>query len=213
MKRTFVSTLAPEFFLVMRHGKAQYTQEEDEGGDSVEGVLTEEGKREVTCAATEILSLLHSLGKAHVRIIMSPKRRCIESAEALSEYFSRYRLSSTLEIHNKLCDVTVIGPREGLSNSYSRWEGYARQGESWFDGWKRYTAHGGQFYPGEESPQDLKKRIDIEIQEIFSSKHDQPIIIVCHEEVMDAIAEYFQLRWHPPRYGEVWYIYPPEDRR
>jgi len=204
--RTFISSHTNRFFMAMRHGQAIYSTKEDNGGDIVEGTLSGEGKKGVMTSAMEIVDVLKKQHIKGITIISSPKNRCVETARILSDYFSTNHIPTSTQIHEGLRDVKVIGPKGDRPNSYTRWEDHKLPGENWFDAWQRKAKEGLYFYPGEESPDDVRKRVSDTIQEIFSKKSTDPVLFMCHEEVLNVIAGLFDIPWHPPQYAEVWYV-------
>lgn len=203
-ERTYSSDKATSLLILMRHGQAAYTSEENHGGDIVEGTLKEEGKQRVAASAEEMISVLNKLEITAIHLVSSPKNRCIESADIIEKILIAHKIKVEKSIDPALRDVKVIGPSEKLEGSYTRWETDMKEGENWFVSWMRKAEEGMHFYPGEESPQDIKNRVTSVLPQYLHSKI--PTILVCHEEILGAIASELHLEWTRPIYGEVWYI-------
>lgn len=207
-KRTFYSSRLDFPLVAIRHGQAIYTPEEDAGGDIVEGIISDEGKITTLESAAEIIKQLHSYSISKVKIYSSPKRRCLQTRDIILDYLKKTDIRYSFHIDKSLRDVKVIGPENNLPNSYTRWEENMLPGENWYISWVRKAKMGMQFFQGEESPQDVKMRVEKFFDEILPLK--ESTILICHEEILGAIAEAFELKCNPPTYAEVWYIYPKE---
>ena len=192
--------------VLIRHGQAAYTYEEDHGGDIVEGTLKEEGQQRVVEAAEEIISVLKASVINKVSLVSSPKNRCIESSHILEGKLIQANVIVTRSIDSALRDVKVIGPTTELEGSYQRWETDMEEGENWFASWMRKAKNGMDFYLGEEAPQDIQDRVSSVLPRYVESSI--PTILVCHEEILGAVASILELKWTRPTYGEVWYLLP-----
>ncbi|EKD80414.1 MAG: hypothetical protein ACD_40C00108G0005 [uncultured bacterium] len=204
-ERSYHLTNIASLLIVLRHGQAAYTKEEDEGGDAVEGNLTEEGQTRVRAATEEIINQLISTHTQKLNLISSPKRRCLQTRDILLNTFEHIGVSIETQIDPALRDVKVIGPTTNLPNSYQRWEKDMLPGENWFAAWMRKAKEGITFYPGEESPDDVQTRVALALPPYLSSP--TPTILVCHEETLGAIAYHLNITWTRPTYGEVWYFF------
>lgn len=193
-------------FIVIRHGQSQYTNEEDTGGDIVEGMLSKEGKITIQQSISEIIQQLQKYSIHDLKIFSSPKKRCLQTSEIVQNYLKKTSVTFSFQIAPMLRDVQVIGPQNNLSNSYTRWEENMLPGENWYSSWMRKAKEGMKFFPGEESPKDVQKRVENFIQTILPLH--KSTLLICHEEILGAIAEIFELKWEQPTYGEVWYIFP-----
>ncbi len=196
--------------VLMRHGHAAYTYEEDHGGDIVEGTLKEEGKLRVAEAAEEIISELRTLKIIQVNLVSSPKNRCVESSDILEKILAQEGITVERSVDPALRDVKVIGPTASLEASYQRWEKDMKEGENWLASWMRKAQEGILFYPGEESPQDIQNRVSSVLPLYLESTVST--IVVCHEEIFGAIATELELTWTRPTYGEVWYLKGYSDK-
>lgn len=203
-KRMYRSEAVASIVILMRHGQASYTFEEDHGGDIVEGTLTAEGINTIRQSSGEIVSVLEKAGVPTVGVISSPKRRCLESVDILEQVLTKRTIASARSVDAMLRDVTVIGPTDKQPGSYERWESDKKNGENWFSSWVRRSREGMAFYPGEERPSDVEKRVSSALPRYLTN--GRPSILICHEEVFGAIASILQLEWTQPVYGEVWYI-------
>ncbi len=208
--RIFQSTRAElsNPFIAMRHGQAAYTPEEDRGGDNVEGTLTEKGKQIVVAAADEIVQYLREHNITSFTVFTSPKRRCLQTTEIVIDTLTKAGINCKQQVVPDLRDVKVIGPTDTMPNSYARWEANMLEGENWFRAWKRKAKAGMQFYEGEESPDMVRERVRQALFTVFQLADTFPFLMVCHEEVLGAIAEILEFAWDDPTYGEVWYINP-----
>lgn len=200
---TYGAMVSP-LIILARHGQAAYTNEEDHGGDIVEGTLKQEGKERIAESAEEIISELNRLRINQVHLISSPKNRCIESSDILEKTLTQVEIIVERSVEPALRDVKVIGPTAGLEGSYQRWEIDMKDGENWFASWMRKAKEGMQFYPGEESPTEIQSRVSSVLPMYLEST--VPTILVCHEEIFGAIATELELAWTRPTYGEVWYL-------
>lgn len=183
--------------LLMRHGKTDYNfRFEDRGLVEVHGQLSEIGRAQIL---TTIRELHKIIDQPVIRVITSPKRRCYQTADlVISDFESRCKVIT--EVNEGFRDVDILTrSKHRPSGSYADWESGLSEGETWLNGWHRCD----RFFPGEESPSMVFERVKITYD---SLEINSPTMIVCHEEVMLALAELLELEVQRPRYAEAWVI-------
>lgn len=205
--RTHLVSQLSAVLMIVRHGQASYTPEEDTGGDILEGTLTQEGKQQAEHAGLEIQTYMASKDLHSLHLITSPKRRCKQTAEIISTTLTNNNTDVHMATEENLRDVRVIGPQETQPGSYTRWESDMNPQEHWFLAWRRKTQEGLTFFPGEENPQDVEKRVR-DFLRSYVSTMQFPTLLVTHEEICGAIADIFTIPWTPIANGEVWYLTP-----
>lgn len=200
MKKFSTSHIQKTLYL-MRHGKADYNKYFEDGGYvEVHGQLSEEGREQVYKSAQELNSL--ALGE-RVLIVTSPKRRCFQTADIVINMLGKNR-EICVNVEHGFRDVNVLTRcSERPCGSYHAWESDLQASETWYDGWMRCSA----FYPGEEDPVTLLHRVKTNFMNLAL---DATNLIVCHEEVMLALAKLLDLAHRRPDYAEVWQINPAQ---
>lgn len=183
--------------ILMRHGKTDYNfRFEDRGLVEVQGQLSDIGRAQVLETLRELQTMIH---QPAITVITSPKRRCFQTADLIITDLEN-RLQVTTEVNDGFRDVDILTRCIHRPNgSYADWESGLLEGETWLNGWQRCD----RFFPGEESPLMLSERVK---KTFFSLKINLPTLIVCHEEVMLALAELLGLESHRPGYAEAWVI-------
>ncbi len=194
--------------ICIRHGQADYTYEEDHGGDIAEGRLNAIGISTINTSADEICSLFTRYPFKKIQLVSSPKHRCLQSADILESMLAQHSIEVQRAVDVRLRDVKVIGPTEERAGSYIRWETDMIDGENWFSSWLRKSRDGMQFFPGEESPKDIQDRVSKILPTFTQSR--APVIFMCHEEIFHAVAMDLELHWTFPAYGEVWVLHNSE---
>lgn len=183
--------------LLMRHGKTDYNLRfEDKGLVEVHGQLSKIGKEQVLATLQELQPIIH---QPEIKVITSPKRRCYQTADLVISDFESWCKVIT-EVNKGFRDVDILTlSNHRPSGSYADWESGLSEGETWLDGWQRCD----RFFPGEESPSMVFERVKITYD---SLEINSPTMIICHEEVMLALAELLELESQRPTYAEAWVI-------
>jgi broad specificity phosphatase PhoE len=186
----------------MRHGKADYNKRFEDGGFvEVHGQLSHTGMMQVKLSAEDIKS---DLDDKKITIVTSPKRRCFQTADLLIEALQD-NFTVNIIIDKGFGDVGILTrSKERPLGSYAVWETNLSNDETWYDGWIRCK----EFFPGEEDVLTLKNRVNTSFGKLLTNK---TYLIVCHEEVMMAIADLLDLPQQRPGYAEVWKIEPVES--
>lgn len=200
MIKDFKANVPYPIFLI-RHGKVDYNKRFEDGGYvDVHGQISPIGIEQVNLAIQELVSAIDAKG---INIITSPKRRCYQTADLLITALEKDS-TVTVTVDSGFRDVDILTHCENRpQGSYAVWESGLKDGETWLDGWKKCK----KYFEGEETPQTLNKRVATTFQKLVI---DAPTIIVCHEEVMLALADHFEIQTSRPTYAEVWQINPLE---
>lgn len=183
--------------ILMRHGKTDYNfRFEDKGLVEVHGQLSKIGKEQVLETLKELQPMMH---QPEVKVITSPKRRCYQTADLIISNFDS-QSKVIIEVNQGFRDVDILTQSTYRPNgSYADWESGLLKGETWLNGWQRCD----RFFPGEESPSMVFQRVKKTFENL---EINSPTMIVCHEEVMLALAELLGLESHRPGYAEAWVI-------
>lgn len=195
--KTFTSSEIPKNIYLVRHGKIDYNKRFEDGGYvEVHGQLSAEGVAQITKTANEIAQ---SLDNTDVTVITSPKRRCFQSTDIIISTLEEI-YSVNIDVNKGFRDVDILTRSENRPlGSYAVWESGLKDGETWYDGWLRCN----KFFPEEENPKSLYKRVCDAFKKLSITL---PTIIVCHEEVMLALATHLEIDCDRPSYAETWLV-------
>ena len=148
-----------------RHGQTQWNLENRICGRT-DLPLTDEGREQAEMLAEKTAGLNLD------RIISSPMRRALETADAVS----------------RKCGIPVEPDDRLIEQDYGIYEGKDRQNPGFLDN-KRMFAYR---YPGGESMMDVAYRVYSLIEELKRNYPDEKILLVCHGGVCRVIRTYFE---------------------
>lgn len=152
--------------VLVRHGESTANLEHTLTG-RMDSELTSGGLRQSRRAARYICRRIEP-----VEIIYSsPLKRCRHTAQIIAQHMRRrHRIKADLEEDDLL-----------LETDFGSWEGKGREDLVTNPEWEHYVRDPFHFtFPGGESPQQVKERVEYFLQKLLSNKDRCTVVVVTH---------------------------------
>ena len=196
----------------VRHGAAIYDGEQrpEDKKDTIqfEGVLTEEGLKQIEATAEEIIKKIDDESKELIILWRSPRKRTEESMNKLKEILLKNGINifpkNNLAKENQ--DLIDLELTEEFLEEYDR-QSEQNENLTWMEFWKEESAN----FKNVENENDFMERMQklISYFQQFSQKAKLPkdikirFICLTHEEEIKNIAELFGVSIKDVKNGEV----------